>query len=190
MGKALRRLKRLSAFLQTAGRSWGSRCSCSCCGRRISHRFRGPRPAHGPAGARSSRRCRRLWRGCMARRSLSRARAAARALAALCLLSTKAVSGQDDHHRQRRPARDLAISRGLRKIAVSADRSRSSCWAVPRSGDSARATTRRSLVAGSLARRKRVACRAQESGGDRLCEHAGSDRARPGNFRPDTGLIS
>ena len=35
----------------------------------------------------------------------------ARALAAVCLLSAKAVSGRDDHHRQRRPAHHLAISR-------------------------------------------------------------------------------
>ncbi len=36
-----------------------------------------------------------------------------------------------------------------------------------------------SVVTGSLARRKRLACRAQESGGNRLREHAGSDRADP-----------
>ena len=41
--------------------------------------------------------------------SLSRTRAARRALAALRLLPAEAVSGRDDHHRRRRPAIYLAI---------------------------------------------------------------------------------
>ena len=57
----------------------------------------------------------RLRRGDLAHRSLPRDRIARGALAALRLFPAQALPRQDDHHRSRRPANDVAGGRSIQK---------------------------------------------------------------------------
>ena len=94
----------------------GSRSSSCSRGSRFAPHFCAPRSADARLVARSPDPGRRLWRGNLAHRALSRARIARGALATLRLLPPEAIPRQDDRHRTRRAAatwQPTARSRGV-----------------------------------------------------------------------------